>query len=148
MSYFLYRECLYYYTQKLAPFTQYAGKGQNLLRDTVLVGAAGSPCTLQFKFESKHSTLLEKVIVSYDIRVTSPSRDLLLETRRLRTESCLRAVEDDLREMTGGSKSSGLKDEIAKLEAQIEEKSNEIDSVLEEEQRWNALIAKMDKRAV
>ena len=86
--------------------------------------------------------------MSYDIRVTSPSRDLLLETRRLRTESCLRAVEDDLREMTGGSKSSGLKDEIAKLEAQIEEKSNEIDSVLEEEQRWNALIAKMDKRAV
>lgn len=113
------------------------------MRDTVLVGAASAPCTLQFKFENKHSTLLDKVIVSYDIKVTSPSRELLLETRRLRTESCLQVIEEDLRGMAGGSKSLDLEDEITKLEAGIEEKIEEIDLLMDEEQRWNALIAKM-----
>lgn len=133
--------------KKPAPFTKYAGKGQTLLRDTVLVGAASAPCTLQFKFENKHSTLLDKVILSYDIKVTSPSRELLLETRRLRTESCLQVIEEDLRGMAGGSKSLDLKDEITKLEAGIEEKIEEIDLLMDEERRWNALIAKMSTMA-
>jgi hypothetical protein len=131
--------------QKVAPFAQVGGKGQNLYRDTILVGAAIAPCTLHFKFENKHSTLLEKVIVTYEIKVTSPSKDLLLETRRLRTESCLQVVEDDIRTMTVGEKSLGLKEEVADLEALIEEKAKEIDLVMKEERRWGSLIAKMDK---
>jgi hypothetical protein len=89
-------------------------------------------------------SLLEKVIVTYEIKVTSPSKDLLLETRRLRTESCLQVVEDDIRTMTVGEKSLGLKKEVADLEALIEEKTKEIDSVMKEERRWESLIAKMD----
>jgi hypothetical protein len=47
--------------------------------------------------------------------------------------------------MTGGEKSLGLKEEVADLEALIEEKTKEIDSVMKEERRWESLIAKMDK---
>jgi hypothetical protein len=47
--------------------------------------------------------------------------------------------------MTVGEKSLGLKEEVADLEALIEEKTKEIDSVMKEERRWESLIAKMDK---
>ena len=47
--------------------------------------------------------------------------------------------------MTVGEKSLGLKEEVADLEALIEEKTMEIDSVMKEERRWESLIAKMDK---
>lgn len=142
-----YRKCIYFIQiQKLAPFVQLLGKGQNIYRDAILIGGAtcSAPCTLQFKFENKHSTLLEQVIVNYEIKVTSPSKDLLIKTRRLRAESCLQAVEDDIRSMTVGWKSVGLKEETKKLETLIEEKTNVIDSLIEEEQRWEVLIAKMD----
>jgi len=46
--------------------------------------------------------------------------------------------------MTVGEKSLGLKKEVADLEALIEEKTKEIDSVMKEERRWESLIAKMD----
>jgi len=134
--------------KKLVPFTKHSGKGQDLLRDTVLVGAACAPCTLQFKFENKQSTLLEKVVVSYDIKVTSPSKELLAKARELRTESCLRAVEEDLIEMTSASKSTGLEDEVEMLKAQIEMKTKEIDSLKDEERRWSALIATMETSGV
>lgn len=117
------------------------------MRDTVLVGAASAPCTLQFNFENKHSTLLDKVVVSYNIKVTSPSRELLLETRRLRTESCLQAIKEDIREMAGRSKASEIKNEVMKLEAKMEAKMGEIDVLSDEERRWNALIAKMNSTA-
>ena len=113
------------------------------MRDTILVGAASTPCTLQFKFENKHSRLLDKVIISYDIKVTSPSKELLLKTRRLRTESCLQAIEDGINVITSTSQSFDLRDEITKLEAEIEAKSEEIENINDEERRWNALIAKM-----
>ena len=115
----------------------------SLMRDTILVGAASTPCTLQFKFENKHSRLLDKVIISYDIKVTSPSKELLLKTRRLRTESCLQAIEDSINVITSTSQSFDLRDEITKLEAEIEAKSEEIENINDEERRWNALIAKM-----
>jgi len=130
--------------KRLAPFTKYVGKGQTLLRDTVLVGAASAPCTLQFKFENSQSTLLDKVMISYDIKVTSPSSELLLEARRLRTESCLQVIEEDIRGLAGGSNQSALRDEIAEFEAKIEEKIKEIDTLMDEERRWNALIAKIN----
>ncbi|VEU40826.1 unnamed protein product [Pseudo-nitzschia multistriata] len=134
--------------KKSAPFTKHSGKGKTLLQDTVLVGAACAPCTLQFKFENKQSTLLEKVIISYDIKVTSPSRELLLGARRLRAESCLQAVEEDLLAMTGGTKSTTLKEEINSLQSQIDEKTKKIDSLKDEERRWVALIAKMEASKV
>ena len=57
----------------------------------------------------------------------------------------MQVVEDDIRTMTVGEKSLGLKEEVADLEALIEEKTKEIDSVMKEERRWESLIAKMDK---
>ena len=117
-----------------------------MLRDTVLIGAVNTPCTLQFKFENKHSTLLDKVIVSYDIKIISPSKELLLEARRLRTESCLQAVEKDMHGTADGPKRLALEDEIKKLEASMKEKVEEIDSLVDEEQRWNVLIDKMKSK--
>ncbi len=115
------------------------------MRDTVLIGAASTPCTLQFKFENKGSTLLDKVVVSYDVRVTSPSREVLLDARRLRTESCLQVIEKDIRAMSGDSKRSDLENEMIKLEAKMKEKVADIDKLVDEEKRWNKLIDKMSK---
>jgi len=83
-------------------------------------------------------------MISYDIKVTSPSSELLLEARRLRTESCLQVIEEDIRGLAGGSNQSALRDEIAEFEAKIEEKIKEIDTLMDEERRWNALIAKIN----
>ena len=132
--------------QKTAPFTKYAGKTSNSLFDTVLIGAPSTPCTLQFKFENKGSTLLNKVIVSYNIKVTSPSRKLLLDTRRLRAESCLETIEQEIRGIPVGSKKSSLEDEIKKLETDMKAKAEEIESLVSEEKRWNALSEKMNKK--
>ena len=115
------------------------------MRDTVLIGAASTPCTLQFKFENKHSTLLDKVIVSYNVKVTSPSKELLQDTRRLRAESCLEVIEKDIRSLNGVAKKSDLENEIEMLEAEMKEKANSIDSLMDEEKRWNKLIEKMSK---
>ena len=112
----------------------------------MLIGAASTPCTLQFKFENKGSTLLDKVIISYNVKVTSPSRKLLLDTRRLRAESCLETIEDDIRGMPVGSKKVALKDEIKELEADMKGKVEEIESLINEEKRWKALIEKMKKK--
>jgi len=131
--------------QKLAPFALLSGKDENLYRDNILVGATIAPCTLQFKFENKLSTLLEKVIVTYEIKVISPSKELLIDTRQLRAKSCLQAIEDDLRSMALGEESLGLKQEIAKLESLIEKKAKHIGLLIEEEQRWKALIETMCK---
>ena len=131
--------------KKTAPFTKYAGKTANTLSDTVLIGAPSTPCTLQFKFENKGSTLLDKVIISYSVKVTSPSRKLLLDTRRLRAESCLETIEKDIKGIKVGSTKS-LEKEIKKLEAEMKEKDKEIDSLVSEEKRWEALIEKMKKK--
>lgn len=89
------------------------------------------------------STLLEKVIVTYEIRVTSPTKDLLFKTRQLRVKSCLAVIEDDIRSMSSGEKSLGLRQDIKSLESLIGEKSEEVDLLIREEQRWKSLIAKM-----
>ena len=133
-----------YNTQKFASFLEHAGEGKSLYRDAILVDSASAPGRLQFKFEYKHSTLLEKVILSYEIKVTSPSKDSLLKSRRLRAESCLRAVEDDMRSMTRTTKSSSFQEDVDALEAIIKEKTEEIGSLMDEERRWKALIAKID----
>lgn len=133
-----------YLSQKLAPFSRYVDETKILVQDTILVGAASAPCTLQFKFENNHSTLLEKVIVSYNIKVTSPSRELLLEIRRLRTESCLKAIGKGMQRMSSESKPSDLKDEIMKLKDDIEKRNKEIDLLMDEERRWNALITNIN----
>ncbi len=131
--------------QKTAPFSKYAGKNGSVLRDTVLIGAASTPCTLQFKFENKHSTLLDKVIVSYNVKVTSPSRELLQDTRRLRAESCLEVIEKDIHDLNGVAKKTDLENEIENLEAEMKEITKSIDSLADEEKRWNKLIEKMSK---
>jgi len=133
--------------KKFASFLEHAGEGKSLYRDTILVDSASAPGRLQFKFENKHSTLLEKVILSYEIKVTSPSKDSLLKSRRLRAESCLRAVEDDMRSMTRTTKSSSFQEDVDTLEAIIKEKTEEIGSLMDEERRWKALIAKIDQNS-
>lgn len=128
--------------KKLAPFASVSGK-KNFYKDTILVGQSIAPCTLNFKFENMMSTLLEKVIVTYEIRVTSPTKDLLFKTRQLRVKSCLAVIEDDIRSMSSGEKSLGLKQDIKSLESLIGEKSEEVGLLIREEQRWKSLIAKM-----
>ena len=49
--------------------------------------------------------------------------------------------------MTSGSKKLDLKDEIMNLEADIKGKNEEIDLLMDEERRWNALITKMNATA-
>jgi hypothetical protein len=120
--------------------------------DKVLVGAASTPATLQFRFENRNTMLLEKVIISYRIKVTPPSKELLLEGRRRRTKSCLRIVEEDLeianRELDMQKMySSGLEDDVAALQKQIVSKAKSIESISDEERRWQKVLAKLQSKA-
>ena len=45
--------------------------------------------------------------------------------------------------MTNRSKLADLDDEISKLETTIKEKIEQIDSISDEERRWNALIKRI-----
>lgn len=93
--------------------------------------------------------LLEKVIVGYRIKVTPPSKELLLECRRRRTKACLRLVEEDLaianRDLDLKERyAAGIEDEIAALEKEIDAKAKSIKSISDEERRWQTLLSKLD----
>jgi hypothetical protein len=120
--------------------------------DKVLVGAASTPATLQFRFENQKTMLLEKVVISYRIKVTPPSKELLLEGRRRRTKACLRLVEEDLetaqREFDLKEQyAAGLEDEIVALQKEIDAKATTIKSISDEERRWQTLLSKLDTYA-
>ena len=96
--------------------------------------------------------LLEKVIVSYRIKVTPPSKDLLLEGRRRRAKACLTIIDDELKILKKDLHMkekyvSGTVDDIAALQKEIEEKAKTIDAIWDEERRWKTLLQKLDSKA-
>lgn len=137
--------------QEFSSFARYSN-GQTSVFEKVLVGAASTPATLQFRFENRQSMLLEKVIVSYRIKVTPPSKDLLLEGRRRRAKACLRIIEADLEILARKLDMKeryilGTEDDIAALQKEIDEKGKTIESISDEERRWQTLLQKLDSSA-
>lgn len=83
---------------------------------------------------------MREKVVSYKITVTPPSRDSLAAGRRRRAQACLKAVEDDLKTASSRLNAASqqkvtLKDEIANLEKQLEEKKKAW-QVAEKEEAW------------
>jgi hypothetical protein len=117
--------------------------------DRVLVGAGSTPCTLQFKFENNYATLLEKVNLSYKIKVTPPSRAVLLEGRRRRARACLVALEGD-REATVqkmgsiSAERSVLEGEIVALRSEVDESQATVQALLAEEQQLKTFVGLQD----
>ena len=106
--------------------------------DRVLVGAGSTPCTLQFRFENTYATLLEKVNLSYKIRVTPPPLTVLMEGRRRRATACLRALEEDHKNILqrlglAETDRTALQEEVITIERQIEEMEATLGSIRTEE---------------
>jgi hypothetical protein len=130
-----------------APFSKYSGR-QNHYEDRLLIGAGSAPCQLQFRFHNTYRTLLEKVVMSYRIKVTSPPKELVLKGRRTRAEACMRSIEEELtKSREAMAKISGQKDyleeDIAKLKRSIMKKSKMVTTIKDEERRWGALLEKL-----
>jgi len=95
--------------------------------DKILIPAGSAPCTMQFKFKNKHSTLLEKVFLSYRIIVTPPSVETVRLGRRRRAKATLDLLESKLishREIleTSSAKVMKLEREAIDLQTEINEK--------------------------
>ncbi|KAG7343477.1 hypothetical protein IV203_021422 [Nitzschia inconspicua] len=130
-----------------APFSKHSGR-QNHYEDRLLIGAGSAPCQLQFRFHNTYRTLLEKVVLSYRIKVTSPPKELVLKGRRTRADACLRSVEEDLsknREIMAkiAGQKEYLEEDIAKLQRSIMKKSKMVTTIQDEERRWGALLQKL-----
>ncbi|KAG7372643.1 hypothetical protein IV203_018786 [Nitzschia inconspicua] len=130
-----------------APFSKHSGR-QNHYEDRLLIGAGSAPCQLQFRFHNTYRTLLEKVVLSYRIKVTSPPKELVLKGRRIRADACLRSVEEDLyknREIMAkiAGQKEYLEEDIAKLQRTIMKKSKMVTTIQDEERRWGALLQKL-----
>lgn len=130
-----------------APFSEHSSR-QNHFEDRLLIGAGSAPCQLQFRFHNTYRTLLEKVVLSYRIKVTSPPKELLLKGRRTRTQACIRAIDEDLsknREVMAkiDGQKEYLEEEIAKLKRSIMKKGRIVSTIQEEERRWGALLQKL-----
>ncbi len=113
--------------------------------DRVLVGAGSTPCTLQFKFENNYATLLEKVNLSYKIKVSPPSPTILMEGRRRRAEACLRTLEADHRAVIeraarAGAGRSALQEEVELLEKQMAEMEGTVQALRTEELQLKRLV--------
>jgi hypothetical protein len=132
-----------------APFWQHAGgKRESRYEDRLLIGAGSAPCQLQFRFYNTYSTLLEKVIVSYRIKVTSPPKELVLKGRRNRCDATLKVLEGDTRKNREVmAKRQGeiefLREEMDKLNRAIMKKTKMVSTIREEERRWDALLQKL-----
>lgn len=95
--------------------------------DKILIPAGSAPCTMQFKFENKHSTLLEKVFLSYEIKVTPPSVETIRLGRRRRAKATLDLLDSKLishREILeiSSAKVMELEREAIDLQTQMNEK--------------------------
>merc|ERR1712238_394458 len=95
--------------------------------DKILIPAGSAPCTMQFKFKNKHSTLLERVFLSYRIIVTPPSVETVRLGRRRRAKATLDLLESKLishREIlkTASAKVMKLEREGIDLQTEMNEK--------------------------
>jgi hypothetical protein len=130
-----------------APFSRHSGR-QNHYQDRLLIGTGSAPCQLQFRFHNAYRTLLEKVVLSYRIKVTSPPKELVVRGRRIRVEACLRSVEEDesknreaMAKITG--QKEYLEEDISKLKRSIMKKAKMVTTIQDEERRWGALLQKL-----
>ena len=133
--------------KEYAPFTKHS-QNQNRYEDTILVGSGSVPCMLQFRFDNKYQTLLEKVIVSYRIKVTTPPKELIMRGRRKRGDTSMKLIEKDLNSQKESlAKVDGqieyLEEEINKIKSSMMKRSNLLKSLREEEKRWATVLQKM-----
>jgi hypothetical protein len=136
--------------KEYAPFTRHSNK-QSRYEDTILVGSGSTPCMIQFRFDNRYQTLLEKVIISYRIKVTTPPKDVLLRGRRKRAEKSLRAIEDDVRTHKESAASvrgriEYLEEEITKIKRGMVKRHKSALSLKEEEDRWTTVLKKIQHK--
>jgi hypothetical protein len=81
-----------------------------------LVGT--TPCLLRFTFDNTFSWVREKH-VTYKITVTPPSRESLLDGRRRRATSCLKAINEDL--MAAESRHTATMSDAKKLTTSVKQ---------------------------
>lgn len=96
---------------------------QASIQDKVLVAAGSTPCTLQFKFENNKQTMLEKVQLTYHIRVVPPSPTLARDGRRRRARATLTKLDED---------STAMQEQLAQSLIQIPKLQFEIDNLTKE----------------
>jgi uncharacterized protein (UPF0335 family) len=110
-----------------------------------LIPAGSAPCTIQFKFENNYSSLLEKVRLSYKIKVTPPSVETIRLGRRRRAEATLNLLESKLLSQrqileTTSAKVIELEGETADLQNEINERIGRIESVRADEERLREML--------
>eukprot|EP00977_Amphora_coffeiformis_P016584 scaffold5169_cov172-Amphora_coffeaeformis.AAC.15 len=105
------------------------------LKQKFLVGTI--PCLIKFSFTNDYSWMREK-LVSYKITVTPPSKESLLQSRRSRASTCLKAVQADLKQQfpkleAVQATKKGLQAEVEKLQKQLQEKQKALEEATAEE---------------
>ncbi|MGK3735879.1 MAG: hypothetical protein ACI90V_002720 [Bacillariaceae sp.] len=100
---------------------------------------------MQFKFENNYSSLLEKVRLSYKIKVTPPSVETIRLGRRRRAEATLNLLESTLLSQrqifeTTSAKVVELEGETTDLQNEINEKIGRIESVRADEERLREML--------
>lgn len=115
----------------------------------MLVGAGSTPCTLQFKFENSYATLLEKVSLSYRIKVTPPSKDVVMEGRRRRAKACLAALNVDMSAITErlgltSQRRIELETDVSTMISKMDEMAASWESLRADEQRLKKVVGLQD----
>ena len=105
------------------------------LKQKFLVGTI--PCLIKFSFSNDYSWMREK-LVSYKITVTPPSKESLLQSRRSRASTCLKAVQTDLKEQLPKleavqSTKKELQAEVEKLQKHLQERQKALEEATAEE---------------
>mmetsp|Transcript_419 Transcript_419/g.1075 ORF Transcript_419/g.1075 Transcript_419/m.1075 type:complete len:298 (-) Transcript_419:613-1506(-) len=121
----------------------------NAITGKFLVGSV--PCLVRFNFANDFSWVREKVI-SYKVTVTPPSTDTLGAGRRRRAKAGLKAVRDDLKNVT--SRQVAAKDQLTVLETEleqlmleVEQKKKSLQAVKDEEKWCDARVALRQEEA-
>jgi len=97
------------------------------------------PCALIFTFDNEYSWFREKSI-TYRITVTPPAKQHIIAGRRKRATSALQCVQNDKAAASqrldkASSKRNVLREEISRLEKELEEKKKTL-GVVQREEEW------------
>lgn len=100
-----------------------------------LVGSV--PCALVFSFDNEYSWFRDKSL-SYKITVTPPAPENVAKGRRMRAQKALQVVKKDKEEVDESfekisNERAGLEAEILKLEKELAEKKESLDTASKEE---------------
>lgn len=108
----------------MGPFLKHAST------EKILVPIGSAPCIMQFKFQNNHSTLLEKVSLSYKIKVTPPSVNTIQLGRRRRARATLDLLEHQTLK-NSCVKMKELQREVEYLEKEMNKTVAKIESLLD-----------------